>query len=136
MLAFPRMRGFEGRFNYFITRPALPPPPPFFFSSGDGSRTSITHKLRRLWPNISWRVACELVSLDSIVSLLRIRWVKGACVFRYDLPNDRDLLCATAVTWGWNGRTLEKNILPPLLLGPELATFRSEQSSALPAELS
>ena len=48
--------------------------------------------------------------------------------------NDRDLLRATAVTRGWNGHrnksqhrtlTLEKKILPPLLLGFEPATFRS-----------
>ena len=44
------------------------------------------------------------------------------------------LLRATAVTWGWNGHrikrqhtklTLEKEILPPLLPGFELTTFRS-----------
>ena len=48
--------------------------------------------------------------------------------------NDRDLLCATAVTRGWNGyrnesqhrkSTLEKKILPPLLQGFEPATFQS-----------
>ena len=48
--------------------------------------------------------------------------------------NDRDLLRATAVTWGWNGYwnksqrrklTLEKKILPPLLQGFEPLTFQS-----------
>ena len=48
--------------------------------------------------------------------------------------NDRDLLRATAVTWGWNGYqnksqhrklTLEKKILPPLLQWFEPATFQS-----------
>ena len=48
--------------------------------------------------------------------------------------NDQDLLCATAVTRGWNGYqnksrhrklTLEKKILPPLLQGFEPATFQS-----------
>ena len=48
--------------------------------------------------------------------------------------NDQDLLCATAVTWGWNGYqiksqhrklTLEKKILPPLLHGFEPTTFQS-----------
>ena len=48
--------------------------------------------------------------------------------------NDRDLLRATAVTWGRNEyrnkshhrkSTLEKKILPPLLQGFEPATFRS-----------
>ena len=46
--------------------------------------------------------------------------------------NDRDLLRATAVTWGWNGYqnksqhrklTLEKKILPPLSLSLSLLTF-------------
>ena len=48
--------------------------------------------------------------------------------------NDRNLLCATAVTRGWNGyrnksqhrkSTLEKKILPPFLRGFEPATFQS-----------
>ena len=48
--------------------------------------------------------------------------------------NDRDLLRATVVTWGWNGyrnksqhrkSTLEKKILPPLQQGFESATFQS-----------
>ena len=44
--------------------------------------------------------------------------------------NDRGLLRATAVTRGWNKSqhiklTLEKKILPPLLPGFELTTFRS-----------
>ena len=48
--------------------------------------------------------------------------------------NDRVLLHATAVTWGWNGypnksqhrkSTLEKKILPPFLQGFEPATFQS-----------
>ena len=58
--------------------------------------------------------------------------------------NDRGLLRATAVTRGWNGYrnksqhrklTLENKILPPLLRGFELATFRS-QSVAPTTELS
>ena len=48
--------------------------------------------------------------------------------------NDRDLLRATAVTWGWNGyrnksqhrkSTLDKKILPPLQQGFEPAAFQS-----------
>ena len=42
--------------------------------------------------------------------------------------NDRGLLCATAVTRGWNGyrnKTPEKKIIPPLQQGFEPATFRS-----------
>ena len=54
------------------------------------------------------------------------------CVFMWFYM--RDLLRATAVTRGWNGYrnksqhrklTLEKKILPPLLQGFKLATFRS-----------
>ena len=48
--------------------------------------------------------------------------------------NDRNLLHATAVTWGWNRyrnrsqhrkSTLEKKILPPLLQGFKPTTFQS-----------
>ena len=48
--------------------------------------------------------------------------------------NDRDLLRATAVTWGWNGYrnksqhrklTMEKKGFPPLLQGFEPVTFQS-----------
>ena len=54
---------------------------------------------KRLWPNVSWQVACEFVSgyvptlcMDSsivdssIVSPLRLCCVKGVCVFRCNLP--------------------------------------------------
>ena len=49
--------------------------------------------------------------------------------------NDQGLLCATAVTQGWNGYrnksqhrklTLEKKMFPPLQQGFKLATFRSQ----------
>ena len=52
----------------------------------------------------------------------------------YFWQNDRDLLCATVVTLGWNGYwsksqhrklTLENKILLPLLQGFEPATFQS-----------
>ena len=77
--------------------------------------------------------------LDSTVSPLRLRWVKDVCMCRCNLPS--------ALLAEWSGsftchcgntgveRTpnesqhiklaLEKNILPPLLQGLELATFRS-----------
>ena len=54
--------------------------------------------------------------------------------------NDRGLLCATAVTRGWNGYrnksqhiklTLDKKILPPLLFGFESETFRSRVPAVL-----
>ena len=74
-----------------------------------------------------------------MVSPLWLRWVKGACVFRCKLPP------ALLAEWSGSFRcqcgntgaertpnnsqhtklTLEKKILPPLLSGFELATFRS-----------
>ena len=76
----------------------------FFFLSGDEpSHTDPTlyarispqwlSELRRLWPNVPLQAVCELVSgqiptlcLDSgIVIPLRLRWVKGLCVFMYNL---------------------------------------------------
>ena len=70
---------------------------------------------------------------------LRLHLVKGVCVFRCNLlpallaewPGF--LLRAIAITRGWNGLrirqhtkfTQEKKILPPLLPGFELITFRS-----------
>ena len=58
------------------------------------------------------------------------------CVFSHlhFWQNDRDLLCTTAVPWGWNGYwnksqhrklTLEKKICPLFLQGFEPATFQS-----------
>ena len=99
------------------------------------------------WLSVHWQVASELVSrsvptlcLDSdIISPLWLRWVKGVCVFRCNLP--------PALLAEWLGSfmchcgntgvertpnkiqhtklTLEKKILSPLLPGFELATFRS-----------
>ena len=51
-------------------------------------------ELRRLWPNVPWQVTCKLLSkqvptlcLDSgIVTPLRLCWVKGVFVFRWNLP--------------------------------------------------
>ena len=76
------------------------------------------------------------LSLHSgIVSSPRLRWVKGVCAFRCNLPpalwqNGRGLLRATAVTRGWE-RTppnesqhrklnLEKKILPPVAHIPDI----------------
>ena len=102
------------------------------------------------WDNCGWMFPDKLrvnsfphrsyTMLDSgIVSPLRLRWVKGVCVFRCNLP--------PALLAEWPGSftshcgntgveqtpnkshntkiTLEKKILPPLLLGFELATFLS-----------
>ena len=53
---------------------------------------------------------------------------------RHFWQNDQDILCAAAVTWGWNGYrnknqhrklTQEKKILPPLLPGLKPTTFQS-----------
>ena len=86
------------------------------------------------------RIVPTLCQDSSIVSPLRLLWVKGVRVFRFDLP--------PALLAEWPGsftchcgntgveRTLnksqhtkliqEKTILPPLLPGFELATFRSQ----------
>ena len=104
-------------------------------------------QLRWLWPIVPWRVACELVSWSptplcqdsGTVSPLWLCWVKDVCVFRCNLP--------PALLAEWPGSftcpcsnpgvertpnksqhtkmTLEKRILPLLLPGFELATFRS-----------
>ena len=74
-------------------------------------------ELRRLWPNVPRQVACELVSRQlptlclhsSIVSPLRLRWVKGVRVFRCSLhcwQNYRGLLRDTAVTREQNGHRI------------------------------
>ena len=83
-----------------------------------------------------WTVST--LCLESIVSPLRLRWVKGVCMFRCNLPpallaEYRGLLRATAVTRSRTDTeyesahdvTLEKKCLPTLLPGLELATFRS-----------
>ena len=77
---------------------------------------------------------------SSIVSPLRLRWFKGVCAVRCNLPpalfwqNDRGLQRVIAVTRGWSGHrtkshhtklTLEKKILQPLLPGFELRTIPS-----------
>ena len=77
--------------------------------------------------------------LDSIVSPLRLRWVKG-CV------NDRDLLRAIAITRGVERirnkstesveekkeeKKKRKKVLQPILPGLEFATFRSTSMALL-----
>ena len=104
--------------------------------------------LRRLWPNVSRQDTCKLVSgqvptlcPDSgILSPLRLCWVKGVCEFRCKPP--------PALLAEWPGSfachcgntgvertpnkskhtklSLEKKILPLLLPGFELTTFRSQ----------
>ena len=66
-----------------------------------------------MWTSVPWRVACELVSLMSshvMLGLCWLCWLKGLCVFSCSLPpalhfrhTDRGLLCAAAITRGWNG---------------------------------
>ena len=74
------------------------------------------------------------------VSPLRLRWVKGACVFRCNLPPALlaewlgSFVCHcsnTEAEWTLNKSlhtklTLERKILLPLLLGFELTTFWSQ----------
>ena len=82
------------------------------------------------FPHYAWTAA--------LVSPLRLRWVKGVCVFRCNLPlallaewpGSFKCHCGnTGVEWKPNKSqhtklTLEKKILPPLLPGFELAIFR------------
>ena len=97
--------------------------------------------------SIPWEVVCELMcgevstlSLDSsIVSPLQLRWVKGVCVFRCNLPpvlladwlGSFTCHCSsTGVERTQNNDqhgklTLEKNIFLLLPLGFELTTFWS-----------
>ena len=104
-------------------------------------------ELRRMWPNVPWQVACQLVS-GEVRALrlnrgrfipLRLRWVKGVCVFRCNLPPalleewPRSLSCHCGnigVERPPNESkhtkiTLEKKLHSPLVPGFELATFRS-----------
>ena len=107
-------------------------------------------ELRRLWPSVPRRVACELVSLrgfalclQSVVSPLRHSWVRGVCVLMCNMPPA--LLAElpvvvffyiyhcgnTGVERTPNKRQhrkfiLEKKLLPPILPGFELAPFRSQ----------
>ena len=49
-------------------------------------------ELRRLWPSVPWHATSLfsllilMLCLDSIVSLLRLPWVKDICMFRCNLP--------------------------------------------------
>ena len=103
-------------------------------------------ELRQLWRNVPWQVAFELVSwgvptlcLNSgIVSPLRLRWVKDACVFKCNLspallkewPGSFTCHCGnTGVERTPNKSqrtklTLEKKILRRSGLEFELAIFR------------
>ena len=104
-------------------------------------------ELRWLWLNVPWQVAHELnyrqvptLCLDSsIVSPLRLHWVKGVCMFKCNLPPallaewPRSFTCHCGNTGmertlnksQHTKLTLEKKILPLLLPGFELATFQS-----------
>ena len=106
-------------------------------------RPGSVHNGSASWDDCGWRAACELVSRQVPILCLHsgtvspLHWVKGVCVVRCNLP------LALLADWpgsftchcdntGWNGHqisqhtklTLENNILPPFLLGFELATFQ------------
>ena len=90
-----------------------------------------------------WTVSGQVptLCLDSgIVSPLRLNWVKGVCLLRCNLPPallaewPGSFMCHcgnTGVKRSLNKKsqhtkwTLEKKVLPPLLSGFKLATFRS-----------
>ena len=92
--------------------------------------------------------------LDSgLVSPLRLRWVKGVCVFRCNLPPvllaewpgsftchcGNTMIVRTPSKCQHTKLTLKKKILPPLLPGFEPATFQSRvwrsSQQAVPADL-
>ena len=84
-----------------------------------------------MFPHYAWTAA--------IVSPIGLRWVKGICVFRCNLPPaliaERlgPFTCHCSNTGvdqtpnksQYTKLTLEKKILPPFLLGFKLATFHS-----------
>ena len=81
------------------------------------------------FPHNAWTAAYSALS-DFVGS--KVYACLGVTCHLHFWQNDRGISRATAVTWGWNGHrisqytklTLEKKILPPLLPGFELATFR------------
>ena len=74
-----------------------------------------------LWCHFIWSHNCRMHVCLAVTCQLHF-W-----------QNDWDLLCATAVTWGWNGyqnksphkKLTLKNILPPLLPGHKSKNFQS-----------
>ena len=106
----------------------------------------ISDKLHDSWfsnrfPHYAWTAAWSAHS-DFIES--RMYACLGVNCHLYFLQTERDLLCATAVTWGRTPNktlhtklTQEKKILLPLLSGFQLATFQSgawrSYQQALPA---
>ena len=97
-------------------------------------------ELRWLCLSVPWWAACELISLigshekclDSTASPLQLRWVKGVPpVLLAEWPRSFMCHCGNmGVEWTLNNSqhtqsTLEKKILPPLLLAFKPATFWS-----------
>ena len=83
---------------------------------------------------VSAQVLCTPFNLASGGHIGRVYVCLAVTCHLHFWQNDLDILCATAVTWVWNGYrnksqhrklTLEKKIFPPLLLGLEPGTFRS-----------
>ena len=126
----------------------------FFFEVAISSRTLIPLFLRgsvhsgsagwddcgRMFPDKLRVSSVPTLFLHSgTVNPLRLRWVKGVCVFSYNLshallaewPGSFTCYCGnTGVERTPNKSehtklTVEKKILPPFLPGNELATFRS-----------
>ena len=153
---FPHLRGFGEMFNHLF--PTCASFLSFFFPKWRLAHVHYFHSLCQDQSTVAQRAettvaecfltsACGLVSrqvptlcLDSsIVSLLRLHWVMGVCMFRCNLP--------PALLAKWPGSftchcgntgveqttnksqhtklTLEEKNLPPLLSRFKLATFRS-----------
>ena len=65
-----------------------------YFHSLVQDQSTVAQRAGTTGPSVPWQVACELVSWqvptlclhNSIISPLWLRWVKGVCVFRSNLP--------------------------------------------------
>ena len=104
MMMMMMMMALFSRANIFGDCSTIRSPPALFFQVEISWRTKIPlclakdspqwlSELKRLWPSVPSRVACELVSClftlylhSGIVSPVRPRRVKGVCEFRCSLP--------------------------------------------------
>ena len=138
----PRLRGFWENCSTIHYLPALF----FFFFEVEICLHTLVHSGSASWDDCGRMFpakVCESSFPDRfphyVVSPLRLRWVKGVCVFRCNLPPALSAEWLRSFTCHCNNTgvertpnksqhtksTLEKKILLLLLLGFELATFWS-----------
>ena len=84
--------------------------------------------------DVIWHIRDKLWPMPKHGSIRKVYACLAVTCHLHFWQNDRDFLCATVVTRGWNGyrnksqhrkSTLEKKILPPFQQGFEPATFQS-----------